>query len=207
MRKRRTAPRHATNKVEKLEEKLDRLVTLLKSATSGTPGILNATSANAAVEHLIPPDHGQLSGSLAADNVGYGGYTFQGPMNTRWGLPDLALAPAASSSSGVAEIALPSLVHPTLEPSPEDAELYLNRFRTDYVKHLPFIIMPSSVTAHQLRHESPFLWLSVMTVASTRSTQQIALSKEARGVFGREAYLEGTRNMDLLLAVLVYATW
>lgn len=63
------------------------------------------------------------------------------------------------------------------------------------------------MTAYQLRQESPILWLCIMTVASTRSIQQEALSKEMRGVFGREAYVEGTRNMDLLLAVLVYATW
>lgn len=61
--------------------------------------------------------------------------------------------------------------------------------------------------AYQLCQESPILWLSIMTVASTRSLQQGALSKEVRGVFGREAYVEGTRNMDLLLAILVYATW
>lgn len=118
-----------------------------------------------------------------------------------------ALTPAASSSSGSAAITLPPLVHPALEPSPEDAESYLKRFRIDFVKHLPFIIMSPSVTAHQLRQESPFLWLSEMTVASSRSTQQIALSKEVRGIFGREAYLEAIRNIDLLLAVLVYATW
>jgi hypothetical protein len=63
------------------------------------------------------------------------------------------------------------------------------------------------MTAQQLRQESPLLWLSIMTVASTRSTQKVMLSKEVSGVFGREAYVEGTRNMDFLLAVLVYTTW
>jgi len=46
-----------------------------------------------------------------------------------------------------------------------------------------------------------------MTVASTRSSQQIVLSREVREVFGREAYLGGTRSMDLLFAVLVYTIW
>jgi hypothetical protein len=46
-----------------------------------------------------------------------------------------------------------------------------------------------------------------MTVASSNSTQQISLSKEVRGILAREAFVEGTRNMDLLFAILVYATW
>ena len=202
VRKRRTGLRHSANKVEKLEEKLDGLVTLLRSATSGTPGTLNVTSINSAVEELVPSSHGQSSGSSSGD------YTFNGPLDTAGVLPNSAFTPAASSSSsGSASVNLPPLLHPDLEPSPEDAESYLTRFRTDFVKHLPFIVISPSVTAHQLRRESPFLWLSVMTVASTWSTQQITLSKEVREIFGREAYPEGTRNMDLLLAVLTYATW
>jgi hypothetical protein len=46
-----------------------------------------------------------------------------------------------------------------------------------------------------------------MATASNSSTEQILLSKEIRAIFGREAYVEGTRNMDFLLAVLVYAAW
>ncbi|MCJ1378824.1 hypothetical protein MMC17_001923 [Xylographa soralifera] len=203
MRKRRPGLRHPASKVGKLEEKLDGLVTLLRSATSGTPGILNVTSINSAVEELRPSSHGQSSGSSD------GCFTFNRTLDTAPVVPNSAFTPAASStsSSASASMNLPPLPHPDLEPSPEDAESYLIRFRTEFIKHLPFIVISPSMTAHQLRQESPFLWLSVMTVASTRSSQQIALSKEVRAIFGREAYLEGTRTIDLLLAVLTYATW
>ncbi|KAK9350915.1 hypothetical protein V1523DRAFT_435885 [Lipomyces doorenjongii] len=207
VRKRRRVKRHSANKVEKLEEKLDGLVTLLKSATQGAPGIFHATSVNSALDDLVPSSHGNTSGSAAAGSVGYRDYTFNRPLPTGRGLPNSAFTPAASSSSGSASINLKPLLHPALEPSPEDAESYLNKFRTDFVKHLPFIVISPSVTAHQLRQESPILWLCIMTVASSRSTEQIVLSKEVREIFGREAYVEGTRNMDLLLAVLVYTTW
>jgi hypothetical protein len=46
-----------------------------------------------------------------------------------------------------------------------------------------------------------------MTAASSNSTQQTLLSKEARAIIGREALIEGTRNMDLLFGILVYAAW
>ncbi|KAK9489677.1 hypothetical protein V1508DRAFT_406919 [Lipomyces doorenjongii] len=206
VRKRRRVKRHSANKVEKLEEKLDGLVTLLMSATQGAPGIFHATSVNSALDDLVPSSHGNTSGSAAAGSIGYRDYTFNRPLPTGRGLPNSAFTPAASSSSGSASINLKPLLHPALEPSPEDVESYLNKFRTDFVKHLPFIVISLSVAAHQLRQESPILWLCIMAVASSRSTEQIVLSKEVREIFGREAYVEGTRNMDLLLAVLLYTT-
>lgn len=93
------------------------------------------------------------------------------------------------------------------EPNDNDAEVYLARFRADFIGHLPFIDIPDSQTSHQLHQESPLLWLAVMTVASTRTTQQKAMSRQMREIFGREAFVEGTRSIDFLLAVLVYATW
>ncbi|MCJ1315563.1 hypothetical protein MMC15_000883, partial [Xylographa vitiligo] len=201
MRKRRTGLRHPASKVEKLEEKLDGLVTLLRSSNPGTPGVFNVVTGNSVVEEVVSPNLGKSSGLTV------GSYAYDRPQHIATVLPDSAFIPlACSSSSGSASTNLPPLLHPDLEPSLEDAESYLIRFRTDFVKRLPFIIIPPSTTAHQLRQERPFLWLSVMAVASTQSTQQIALSKKVREIFGREAYLEGTRNMDLLLAVLTYAT-
>ena len=63
------------------------------------------------------------------------------------------------------------------------------------------------MTARRLRQERPILWACIMTVASSNSRQQIVLSREVRGLLGREAYVEGTRNMDLLLAAFVYTVW
>ena len=206
VRKRRTVKRPSANETSKLEEKLDGLVTLLKSATQGAPGIINATSVNSPPEGSVPSSHESASGSTAAGSVGCREYTYNRPLPNGRGFLESGFTPAASSS-GSTSVNLQPLLHPALEPSPEDAESYLNKFRTNFVKHLPFIVISPSVTAHQLRQERPILWVCIMTVASSNSTQQIVLSKEVRGILGREAYVEGTRNMDLLLAVLVYAAW
>jgi hypothetical protein len=210
VRKRRTVKRPSSvNETSKLEEKLDGLVTLLKSATQGAPGIINATPVNSPPEGSMPSSHESSSGSTAAASVGYRDYTYNRPLPNVRGFPESSFTPAASSSSssGSTSVNLQPVIHPALEPGPEDAESYLNKFRTDFVKHLPFIVIPPSVSSHQLRQERPILWVCIMTVASGNSTQQIALSQEVRGILGREAYVEGTRNMDLLLAVLVYAAW
>jgi hypothetical protein len=209
VRKRRTVKRPSANETSKLEEKLDGLVTLLKSATQGAPGTINATSVNSLPEGSVPSSHENASDSTAAGSVGYLDYTYNRPLPNGRGFPQSVFIPAASSSSssGSTSVNLQPVLHPALEPSPEDAESYLNKFRTDFVKHLPFIIISPSVTAHQLRQERPILWVCIMTAASSNSAQQIVLSKEVRRIFGREAYVEGTRNMDLLMAILVYATW
>jgi hypothetical protein len=117
------------------------------------------------------------------------------------------VTPAASVSS-TPTIRQPNpSYHGAPEPSSEDSELYLNRFRIDFAPQLPFVNVSTSMSAHELYQEQPLLWLSIMTVVTPYSTQQIMLSKEMRTIFGREAFVEGSRNVDLLLAILVYTTW
>ncbi|KAL8907092.1 MAG: hypothetical protein Q9171_005997 [Xanthocarpia ochracea] len=193
VRQRRTGTRNPTNKVGKLEKKLDGLVALLQ-----------ATASSSAVNGNNSPS---TIGPSAAGNFRDEHYHSDQTIRTGDGLLGPALTPAATPASNLASSIASSLVHPALEPSPGEAETYLNSFRTDFVRYFPFVIIAPLVSAQQLRQTSPFLWLCIMTVASTSSSQQILLSREVRELFGREAYLQGTRNMDLLLACLVYATW
>ncbi|KAJ5498465.1 hypothetical protein N7453_007516 [Penicillium expansum] len=207
VRKRRMATKiSGDNKVERLEEKVDGLVALLKSVTQDAPSSFNASGINSVLGSLIQASSSSEADGVIADNSQHVEYPYdRSGVNGRMEGP---FTPTASSSSRLKSTnQLPFLIHPYLEPSAEEAAAYLVRFRNEFQGHLPFLQVSSSMTAQQLRQESPLLWLSIMTVASTRSTQQIMLSKEVRGVFGREAYIEGTRNMDFLLAVLVYTTW
>jgi hypothetical protein len=205
-----TLKRTPASETSKLEEKLDGLITLIKSATQGMPGVINAALFNSSTQGLVPASYETTLGSGTGYQVSCEQSTHSRPSPETSRLPNPNFTPTPSSSSKSTPLSsfnLQPILHQALEPCPEDAESYLNRFRKDFVKHLPFIIIPPSVTAHQLHQESPLLWISIMTVASSSSTQQISLSKEVRGVLAREAFVEGTRNMDLLFAVLVYATW
>ncbi|KAK9342228.1 hypothetical protein V1522DRAFT_416800 [Lipomyces starkeyi] len=203
VRRPRTLKRPSAHETSKLEEKLDGLVTLLKSATQGAPGI-------SSLEGLQPASHEPSSISAAISRVYQGEYTPNRPSPNGSGPHESIYTPTISTfskSTPLNSLNAQPVLHPGLEPSPEDADRYLNRFRNDFVKHLPFVIISPSVTAHELRQERPILWISIMTVASSHSTQQISLSNEVRGILAREAFVQGTRNMDLLLAILVYATW
>jgi hypothetical protein len=51
------------------------------------------------------------------------------------------------------------------------------------------------------------LWLVIRAISSKRSRRQITLGLEIRKVLAREMVIEGTRSLDLLLGLLVLASW
>ncbi|KAE9370271.1 hypothetical protein N431DRAFT_559479 [Stipitochalara longipes BDJ] len=208
MRKRRIMRKSSEKETSKLEQKLDGLVTLLTSATQSVPTIVNASATNTLSE-ISGPSNDDINFSYTP--VGSSGNQ-QGindrrvPSVERVSEPQFTSAASSSSASTLGNLQQPTLP-PVLQPSPEDAEFYLNKFRTQFIKYLPFMVLAPSVTSHQLRQDRPILWAAIMATASSNSTQQIALSKAVRATIGREAFVEGTRNMDLLLGILVYVVW
>ncbi|KND92192.1 hypothetical protein TOPH_03057 [Tolypocladium ophioglossoides CBS 100239] len=73
------------------------------------------------------------------------------------------------------------------EPTPEEAEVYLSKFR-DWLTNFPFMHMPPGLTAKDLRRERPFLWMVREEVA-------------------RRLVLNHERTMDMLLGLLAYLGW
>ena len=94
-----------------------------------------------------------------------------------------------------------------LEPSSDEADECLSRFRSQMAPFFPFIIVQESTNARDLRGERPFLWLCIMSISSKSTAQQMALSKEMKITVGREMLVEGKNNMDLLLGLLVSVAW
>jgi hypothetical protein len=208
MRRRRAMKRPSVMEASKLEQKLDGIVTLLKSATQVAPVVANTSTISIPLE-FAPSSRNGVGVTAAAINLGHHEHTCRSQLP---GVHDpgnfVTPITSSSSSSGSTLVNLqPPLLHPSLEPSPEDAELYLDKFRTDFAKHIPFILISPSVKSHQLRQERPILWVCIMAATCSNSTQQIALSHEVRAIFGREALVERTKSLDLLLGILVYAIW
>lgn len=204
VRRHRTPKPLVQQNTSKLEEKLDGLVTLLTAQALPTA-------------MKVPPLHATPGGSTHESTtftpysvesvvIGYGEhFRNKPPANDGCGIPGLEYATKDIDSPALTGRKF--LFDPALEPSPENAELYLNLFRTKFVKNLPFIVLEDSLTAEQLRQERPLLWFSIMTVASTRSAEQTRLSAAWKEMLPREVFVETTRNMDLLLAILVYTSW
>lgn len=154
----------------KLEQKLDGIVTLLESATQGALVVMDTNTIDIPLE-FRPSGHEGVCNTAAAIDLSQHEHTYAGQvpsLHDRGQFLTPIASPSFSSNPTLVNFQ-PLILHPSLQPSPEDCELYLNKFRTDFTKHLPFIVMSPSVTSDQLRQECPILWVSITTVVCSNS--------------------------------------
>lgn len=210
VRRRRAIKKAPDHETSKLEEKLDGLVTLLKSATQGGQGIINTTLSHPAFEGMVAPNRESSSGpvtSLSSEIVDEGYAHVSLPHMPSHSESQYTTTSSSPKSTPQTSLSVHSGIDYAVEPSLEEAELCLNKFRNDFAIQLPFIVISPSVTAQQLRLDRPMLWFTIVAVTSTNSAQQIARSKQTKAMIAKEAVTEGVRNMDLLLSILVYSAW
>ncbi len=256
--------RIARDRVEKLEEKLDGLVTLLEAANKG--GAETATNSPSqlvpgvvcddAIVGLTPAS--QASVSIVSRFAGVARVTLDesnknGPQPSvasivdnggNVQLPILQANPVVQKGSEPGEVArwehrlfdggrprdrfdLPPVG--SLEPDPlllshkpstpptfrlgdinlgnEDPDILLNIFRQEMNPNFPFISVPDTSTAAQLREDSPTLFTAIMAVTSRVTHQQKALGKMVMKQLAERIFVNEERNMDILLGGLTYAGW
>ncbi|KAL4756893.1 uncharacterized protein BDW70DRAFT_164074 [Aspergillus foveolatus] len=185
MRRRRVVTNPSgSNRIEKLEQNLDGLLTLLETA-SRPLRTFSTSSVSSALEHLVPSNRCSSAGSDTTTDGSHAWHTGEATL-AGWTTLFLVVGPGFTGRRVF-------LIHPLLAPGADEASLYVDFFDGTH----PQAAIPSnlaSTTVQQLYQDRPLLWLIIMTVASTLTAQQIALSKEVRAVFGREAYVEGTRS-------------
>ncbi len=218
-RKRKVINRKPATKVERLEEKLDGLVTLLKSTTQPPPFVNeNAPSTQPVLDQLTPDSLQSLAPSPSED-ITQGGPTtnFAKDKDLRCcvgsglslNVPVISPVTAykASGTRSTTYHSCDTSLSPGLEPSIEEAEGYLKSYKDDKNGYFPILILPASTTARQLRQDRPFLWLCIMAISTKSSEQSKTLGREIRLTIGREILMEGKNNLDLLLGLLVYIAW
>lgn len=194
--------------MEKLEEKLDGLVTLLKSThdigsgdeasnlSSGTSRLRSATlpDQDAIASSLSP---GELNGSTRTQSTSHDlGYTadFCTPTSSVSILPPTAF-------NGL-EWELSKMLPPT-----DDANGLLEIFKDQACLYFPFISVPKSTSAEDLRRERPFLYLAIMAVTSQKSYQKEELGKLLLRQIAERVFVDGERSLDLLLGILTFTAW
>ena len=94
----------------------------------------------------------------------------------------------------------------TLETEAELEEC-LQTYRTKMISYCPIVPIEATVTVKSMSKERPFLWLVIRAVCSKSLTRQRALELNVRQTLGREMLINGTRSMDMLMGVLVFAAW
>jgi hypothetical protein len=183
--RKRHAKRPGASKTAQLEQKLDGLVSLLKSATQSIP---LAADPNITAMWAFGHDNNIQTNSTTSSNST---------------LPTLAAADSESTSYHSPKSPVPY----TSEPSPHEAEEYLRIFRTQRSKYFPFIYIPPTTSAQHLLQERPFLSLCIMVMPPKSTSQQLALGKKIRHVLARKMLFEHEKNLDLLLGLLAYIGW
>ncbi|KFZ09540.1 hypothetical protein V502_08683 [Pseudogymnoascus sp. VKM F-4520 (FW-2644)] len=95
------------------------------------------------------------------------------------------------------------------ESEVEIAELEetLETYRTKMAPFFPLVIIDKNVTARELMEERPFLSLVIRAICPKSTSRQAELGIEVRRVLGREMLMEGAKNIDLFLGLLVFAAW
>jgi len=199
VRQRRT--RKAPSTAARLEEKLDDLVSYLRSQDSSKRGALpTQPSAN---------DNGAsgASTSIACSGPACGKWQDADVvLDTTTGFVHIALAAPNSDSPGTPWS--PILQDISLHKVPDGmAEEQLGVFRRSFLPMFPFIHIPSPVSAQELRRQRPFLWLVIMALTSTQVSQQFAMEETFWQIVSRRVVAQREASMDLLLGIMCFASW
>ncbi|GKU11314.1 unnamed protein product [Fusarium langsethiae] len=204
--RKRVAKKSTSSRTAQLEEKLEDLVTILRAAQPSNG-------------HLQPSNSGESSPSMNSSNMCH--------LTSR--LESLATAAASSSSSetqlrsypaphsyGSKSIGdshtqtSPSCIEEDTsslpEPTPEEAEIYLRKFKA-WLEKFPCVVLLHDMTAAALRREKPFLWLCIMNITSMSVEQQIKMKDRVRQEIATRIIINHERSMDCLQGIICYVTW
>jgi hypothetical protein len=92
-------------------------------------------------------------------------------------------------------------------PTVGEAEDILKIFRNEALSHFPFISIPQSISADELRREKPFTYLAVIAITSIKLSQQMEISRIIIKQVAERVFMEAERNIDLLFGILTFTAW
>jgi hypothetical protein len=179
--------------VERLEQKLDSLVSLIESTHDGVSKPRNAPSA---FDHVISP-------ATTAQSLGQSPQNME-PLTT--GTAQSSYTPAGLSSSSEPHHS-DSILSNTFMPNFAGANALLDIFKRQMSPRFPFITIPETTSAEELYRDKPLLYISILAIASSDSAQQKGLGDLFTQDFTRRMFVNCERSLDLLLGILTYAGW
>ncbi|OJD32505.1 uncharacterized protein BKCO1_37000139 [Diplodia corticola] len=92
--------------------------------------------------------------------------------------------------------------------SMQQADVCINVFKTRMTPHFPFVVLPAHVSAAQLRHEKPFLFLAVLAAASfDEMPVQRQLGRLLKQAVSERILAAGGLTFEVLQGLLVYLAW
>ncbi|KAI2617419.1 hypothetical protein GGR54DRAFT_641069 [Hypoxylon sp. NC1633] len=184
----------------RLEEKLDDLVTLLRSQSAAKQG----------QEQAQVFGHTPKSTSEGPTLDGYGYSKSSTPAADG---PDVVL----DTTANVLHLLRPANSRTSLSPIPGDISVHqipddmaqeqLDLFRRSFLSGFPFIHIPTTTNAAELRHQRPFLWLVIMALTTKSVSQQTEMGETIWHIISRRIVSQHLADLDLLLGMICFAGW
>jgi hypothetical protein len=197
--KRRGPKRHAAaSRSARLEEKLDGLVSLLKSQrviTDSDAGDAGDTGGDDSGNNESEPEEDTSPQSIAtSSNTTFSSVYTDEPslMEAEASLKTFREGMMVSLAAGLAFIHF---------------ALFLWYIDAPAQPLCPYVYIPPTQTSLQLRHDYPFLWLTIMSVTSNSFLTRKSLSNQAKATIIQRVVTDGERTLDLLLGTLTFVNW
>jgi len=95
----------------------------------------------------------------------------------------------------------------TDELDPYEANGCVELFRNVYLPFFPLITLPISTGWKELKANRPLLWLCIVAVTSRSTAQSQALSLRAKEIISKRLFVDGERDLEMLLGVIILVTW
>jgi hypothetical protein len=206
--RRRNVVRPVETRTALLEEKLEDLVSVLRSqAIPKSPAEAvpyPSKNASPAGHNGSAPSNNLLS---AAAHVPAITVPMTASPMPRGGVAFSSLTPAATAFDSTTTLSPVSSSSSRNEILDHAAEEHLEIFRACMLNFFPFVYIPPSSTAKDLRHERPFLWLCIMCIAAKSTSQQTAIVGQIRQIICQRVVDGNERSIDLLLGIICYIGW
>ena len=183
--RKRVEKKHMSSRTAQLEEKLDDLVSILRSSQGGT------NIASSRPSHTPPHPQDLIHQTSRLDSLATAA-TASGPHG---GHPHHMNLNANFNESDEHS-----------EPTPAEAELYLQKFRV-WLKNFPFMYIPPDLTAAELRRDRPFLWLCIMNITSMSVPQMMAMKNKVRREVAEAVIIKHEPTLEIAQGLIAYMGW
>ncbi|TLS29648.1 hypothetical protein PpBr36_00607 [Pyricularia pennisetigena] len=189
----------------RLEEKLDNLVSLLRSqgVTADQSSAVQGNAAGFASRVSPASDPSRTSSAYPCEATGncFSGVVFEANDN------NISMIRTSQSSENAQTLQLVTediAAHVITGPA---ADEQLNHFRRCFLVVFPFVRIPPSMASDELRHQSPFLWLVIICVTNKSLAKQFAIEETIWSIISRRIVTQRLATMDLLLGLVCFTAW
>lgn len=192
----------------RLEEKLDSLVSLLRSQGVTTDqSSASAVQANAAgsASRVISPGSDASRTSAAYPCEPTANLLPRVVLETSDNNISMVRATLSSENSQTLQLVMQDIAAHVISGPAADEQI--DNFRRYFLIMFPFVRIPPFMTSDELRHQSPFLWLNIICVTSKSLAKQFAMEETIWSIISRRVVTQRLATMDLLLGLICFTAW